>query len=781
MLGARKDILLMQGGVVRGSMINKYRPPDVELGKKDDDHKFKPARRSGFPLRWRRKRILVVVLGLIVFSVFMHYTGSSSGEKQSVRANPFAYAPPSRDPAHDTGSRWNEIQEPTGAPPGMRSPSKGEATPQTFSGAFKFYRLARSLRGASHTDGYRKINRNVLFAASSLASASTLIPLACEMSRWNRNWVHLAFLGRADIPLDDILAINGVDPEKCRVLWHDARPDYSEWSTEERAQGAVQSALTHIQSFLHPQVAVVDDEGSEDAFFTAAVRNRTDAFGMPRIEVPVGKSEDYTWLTRLDAGSLSAWHTPTVDILVQVPADSSGVLHLLKSLKEADYAGLGHPRITLDLPPALDPTVQRVLESFVWPHTRHAASENQLVLRRRLANHRATQESTAIAFTESFYPANRDAHVLVLDPAAVVAPGYFHYVKYVLLEYRYASSGDDSSSVMGVSLELPSLLVDGKTALTPPGRRDMHAAQYTALANPSDETASGEAVPFAMQAPNAHAALFFADAWSEWHSFLSERVSMHQHRKSKGKGATRVKLVSESMPSWAEYMLEFMRARGYFLLYPGTTGREKLVSVHSEMVRAPEEFNPSLSSNNGDDDSPKPEDLDAPFLRAASPASASKLPEPPLLRHAQPLHRTLPFDGDLPEVEHLPKLLYNGHKMDPSSIAVVAAKYRKQFMEEVGGCTVPKGKRRKAVQGSAGDLFCFGDEGMEEWEDDWVLAGELAKGTPVAAKADAVQGVGTAAAAASIEEAVAMTTSLVPRSTLVPTPAKKLPGGVHDI
>ncbi|KAF3043075.1 hypothetical protein E8E11_002476 [Didymella keratinophila] len=785
MLQARKDILLIQGGVVRGSMINKFRPPDVELGKKDDDHKFKPARRSGFPLRWRRKRILAMILGLIAFSVFMHYTGSSSGEKKSVHANPFAYTPPSRDPAHDSGSRWTEIQEPTGAPPGLRSPSKGEPTPHTFPGPFKFYRLARSLRGAAHTDGYRKINRNVLFAAASLQSAATLIPLACEMGRWNRNWVHVAFLGREDIPLDDILAINGVDREACKVLWHDARPDYSEWSTEERAQASVQSALTHIQSFLHPQVAVVDDEGSEDAFFTAGVRNRTDAFGMPRIEVPVGSSEEYTWMTRLDAGSLSAWHTPTVDILVQVPADSSSVLHLLKSLKEADYAGLGYPRITLDLPPSLDPTVQRVLESFVWPHTHHRNAENQLVLRRRIPNHRASQEAAAIAFAESFFPANRDAHVLVLDPAAVVAPSYFHYIKYALLEYRYSSFGrDDSSSVMGISLELPSMLVDGETPLTPPGKRDMHAAQYTALADLSDKTARGAGVPFAMQAPNAHASLFFGHVWSEWHSFLGERVSMHQQRLGKGKGASRVKLLSETMPSWAEYMLEFMRARGYFLLFPGTTGKEALVSVHGEMVRAPEEFTSSTSKASGDEEDETPKlDLDAPFLRAASGGQQGKLkpPEPPLVRHSQPIHRTLPFDGDLPEVEHLPKLLYNGHKMDPSSIAVVAAKYRRQFMEEVGGCKVPKGKKRKQVQGSARDLFCFGDEGEEEWEDDWLLAGggKAEDGKTPAAEKAASAGAKTSNLAGKAPAASG--TESTPVATPSPTPAAKHAGGVHDI
>ncbi|KAJ4379892.1 hypothetical protein N0V86_005076 [Didymella sp. IMI 355093] len=679
MLAARKDILLMQGGVVRGSMINKFRPPDVELGKKDDDHKFKPARRHNgvFPFRWRRKRVLVVVLGLVLFSVVMHFSRSSPGDKERITANPFSYTKPSSDPAADDESRW-DIREPAGAPPGMRAPRQGEATPHTFDGAFKFYRLARSLRGAAHTDGYRKVNRNVLFAMSSLQSAATLIPLACEMAKWNRNWVHAAFLGREDIPLNDILDINGVDRKTCAAIWHDARPDYTEYSSDERAEASVQSALTHIQSFLHPQVAIVDDAVSEDAFFTAGVRNRTDVLDIPLIQVPKDKSEDYTWMTRLDAGSLSNWHTPTVDILVQVPPDSSSVLHLLKSIAEADYAGFALPRITLELPTDLDPTVQRVLEAFHWPpHAAHRSS--QLVLRRRIHAPRPTQEDAAIRFLELFYPATHNNHVLLLAPTAQLSPMYFHYLRYTLLEYRYSSFGlDDSSAPMGVSLELPSQLVDGKTPLIPPAPKDMHDERYTQLADV-------KAVPFLMQAPNAHAALFFGDAWTEWHSFLSERVTMHHRAK---KGVSKAKLVSETLPSWAEYMLEFMRARG---------------------------------------------------------------------------------------------LLFDGAKISPIKVAVAAAKYRTSFMEEVGGCKVPKGKRRKVVKGSARDLFCFGDEGAGDWEDDWVLAEETAAETAGGIKSSGVQEVGKTAPAAvstwSGQGAVVATPSPTSATRL----AAKLAGGVHDV
>ncbi|KAF2626762.1 hypothetical protein BU25DRAFT_411296 [Macroventuria anomochaeta] len=564
------------------------------------------------------------------------------------------------------------------------------------------------------------------------------------MSKWNRNWVHAAFLGREDIPLEDVLDINGIDRKKCLAIWHDARPDYTEYSTDERAELSVQSALTHIQSFLHPQVAIMDDALSEDAFFVKGIRNKTETLGMPLIEVPRDKWEDYMWMTRLDAGSLKSWHLPTIDILVQVPPDSSSVLHLLKSIKQADYSGLALPRITLELPTDLDPTVEQSLENFQWPpHKTHPLAGNRLVLRRRIANHRATQEDAAIRFLELFYPNNVDnSHVLLLSPQAQLSPQYFHYISYLLLEYRYSSfAADGIDNVMGVSLELPSLLVDGKTKLAPPTISDMHAERYKKL------YASTASVPFMMQAPNSHATLFFGDKWAELHSFLGNRVSKHQ---KSPKTVSRPKLVSETLPSWTEYMLEVMRARGYFLLYPATTSPSALVAIHNELYRAPEEYAPDPEAGTKDTP-PAPEALNEPFLRAVSPPPPPpKNPEHPLVPHSQPLHKILPFDGDLPETEHMPQLLFNGAKMDPSSVAVVAAKYANTFREEVGGCTVPKGKRRKVYVGSAADLFCFGDE-EGEWEDDWALAGEKKEGTTstrtvLAVSSTRVVGDGTATA-----------------------------------
>lgn len=322
----------------------------------------------------------------------------------------------------------------------------------------------------------------------------------------------------------------------------------------------------------------------------------------------------------------------------------------------------------------------------------------------------------------------------------------------MLLEYRYSSFAiDTNDAIMGASLSLPSLLIDGKTKLMPPTARDMHAERYL---KPSDNRTP---VPFLMQAPNPHATLFFSDKWTELHSFLRHRVSF-LHQKGTEKTAARPKLASETLPSWTEYALEFMRARGYALVYPGLTSADALATVHNEMYRAPEEYTaPQSLASDGENEkeTPPKADLTEPFLREATPPSPPKNPERPLVSHASPLHKILPFDADLPEAEHFPHLLFNGVKMDPSSVGQVAGKYANVFREEVGGCVVPKGKKRVWMSGSAEDLFCAKGMGEGGWEEDWTVdRTERPVGASAAASATVSATASTAASPSVVEREV---------------------------
>lgn len=593
-----------------------------------------------------------------------------------------------------------DTSEPTGTPPGIRAPKAGEPIPHTFDGDFKFYRLASSLHGAAHTNGYRAINRNIIFAMSSLRSASTMLPMICEMANWSRNWVHAVFMGREDLDLTEILEINGIDQIKCPAIWHDARPDHSEYSSDDRAESVVMTAMTHIHTFLHPQAAIIDDALSEDGFFVKGMRARTKSLGMPLIEIPKDKVDSMMWMTRLDAGSLRSWHLPAVDILIQVPPGSSGVARLLRSIRSADYSGVNLPHITIELPADVDESVERYLDDFKWPVAGH---QSHITTRRRIGTQRLTQEESAIRFLELFYPSSKHSHLLLLSPQVELSSQYYQYLMYTLLEYRHSTySVDDAAGVFGTTLEIPSTLLDGKTAFTGPKADDMHSPRYSKL------FANTNSAPFLWQSPNSHATLVFGDKWSEFHSFVSNRVA----KQSK----PRHKLVSETLPAWMEYMLEFMRARGYALFYPGAASRDAFVTIHNELYRAPEEF---LKPTPLEEETTVPSQaLTEPFSLANTPAPPPKGVESYLVSGSRPVHLVLPFGGDLPEIADLPYFTHNGEEVPHSNVASIASTYADKYREVIGGCESVVGKHRKVVPGSARDLFCFGNEEESDWEDD---------------------------------------------------------------
>ncbi|OCL08599.1 hypothetical protein AOQ84DRAFT_354410 [Glonium stellatum] len=686
-------------------------PSDEELGKRDDDHK--PGRTPPWwnvwrtPLRYRKRRIVLALLACYFIYVFIHNIPTDLGPVHgrglggSQQTVPIGRTSPSHT-------------EPTGPPPGIAK-SKEDGPPQhTYNGQIRFFKLAVSLHGAATSLGYRQMDRNVLFAISNLKSASVLIPMICEMARWNRNYVHAVFMGRDAIPMDDILEINGVDKGNCGAYWHDARPDYSEYSTDFRAEGSVAAAMNHIHTFLRPHVIIMDDSIQEDAFFVRSIRAKAKEQGLTIVEVPKDGSENFMWITRLDSGSLKSWHKATVDILIQASPQSSGsLIRLLKSIGAADYTGLKPPRLIMELPSNQDPPLQHYLENLVWPPSAkdNPLMSNLLTIRHRIPNQRISPEEASIRFLESFYPASpSNSHVLLLSPQAQLSPLYYHYLKYNLLEYKYSSySADDAKKVIGVSLEIPAHLLDGTSSFKAPALKKMNNVKYKA-------TTDIASVPFLWEAPNSNAALYFGDKWVELHSFLSNRIAIEHQGPRK---ASRAKIVSETLPSWTEYFLEFMRARGYSLLYPGTTSAENFVTIHNELYRLPEEFSPVAPKQAGTEDEGAPPKLpDGPFLTAEPLPEPPNNFEPPLIPF-RPLHAVLPFDGDLAEIPHLPYLLYTGEYIHPENVTTVANSFMARFQQDVGNCKpTPEGKKRKVKVGSADDLFCFSEVLDDDFEDD---------------------------------------------------------------
>ena len=201
------------------SFLGSLFPGDKELGKKDDDHR---PRNNGsvLPGSWtarrqisgvRRRKAIYVVLGLFAIFLFVKNIPSdlgSNGLKGDSRV------------VRHTGSLAAPTQQdtPYGKPP---HPSKSSGEDEHyFEGPVKFYKLAATLHAVATLAGHYGQNRNVLFAASSLKSASEIMPLACEMASLKRNNVHFAFMGREDLEMHEIRELNGINDDECNVHWH---------------------------------------------------------------------------------------------------------------------------------------------------------------------------------------------------------------------------------------------------------------------------------------------------------------------------------------------------------------------------------------------------------------------------------------------------------------------------------------------------------------------------------------------------------------------------------
>jgi len=68
---------------------------------------------------------------------------------------------------------------------------------------------------------------------------------------------------------------------------------------------SVTASLEHIQTFIHPQVIIVDDPGREDDFFTTALRSKAVDMKQSVMELPEDAARNMMWITRLDSAALA--------------------------------------------------------------------------------------------------------------------------------------------------------------------------------------------------------------------------------------------------------------------------------------------------------------------------------------------------------------------------------------------------------------------------------------------------------------------------------------------
>ncbi|PFH58386.1 hypothetical protein XA68_13727 [Ophiocordyceps unilateralis] len=650
---------------------------DEEMAKKDDDHN---ARRPP-PLQWtaavrapRPSWLLRLISYLLVACavVFLVYHAAGFGYRDD------RYLPLS--------SRGQDSSQHRLRPPGFDSVSRAQSDAagqrQVQDGPIQHMELLASIRALAATGSGLNRNRNVLFAAASLQSAATLLPMACSMARELHSYVHFAFMGRSDIPMQELLKINGID-QSCPLLLHDARPDYAATSTEERMILAVERAMIIIHRLVPPQVVLVDSTMAEEPYFHHGTRKYIDRFQTTLIELPEKPGTRLSWITKLDSSALAAWDKVRFDIIVHSPRTGTGNLkRLLQSLARADLGGHQVPHLVVELPSVVEAPLEKFLAGFKWPPPNSGAERapSMLSLRHRISRPRLTEEESSVRLLESFWPTNPSlSHVLYLSPHMEISPYFFHYVKYCLLFRRHSrmAAGEFlSSSIMAMSFAVPTTLASGKQPFSPPRL-------------PSGGGAQAEGTSFLWQAPTSDAVLFLGDKWVELHGYVA-RVLEAQKAISDPPALLANKQVGRQVPAWVEYALQLSRLRGYLTLYPGQDTANAIATAHSDLSDEPEEFGPPTASV---DRGRQTED--GQVIGVSEAASQVDMLE------------ALPDEGLQRRLDELPLLSWDGRLLgEGETLGKDAMELATDFRRQVGQCTEDELEGQILADKHARDLFC---------------------------------------------------------------------------
>ncbi|RJE23582.1 hypothetical protein PHISCL_04082 [Aspergillus sclerotialis] len=682
---------------------------DEELGKKDDDYKLRSDKlHSWRPQQWRpsrmpRRLLLMLAVAYLIY-IFFHsistdltpaaerykYRGTQSQQKSSQW--PFSISTPAVVSQH--------------GPPPRDESQAGNRDDFYYDGHIIFNSLGNSLLRFQKQSDRHFVKHAVVFAASSLRGVSDLLPLACRMANRTINNVHFVLMGRNGVSIEGIQYVNGIHDSDCPVHWHDSRPDYARWSTDDRMERAVVAGLSYVESYIHPDAIITQGESLEDAFFLKGTQRKTRDNGVPYIVLP-SSSTNLIWLSTLDSTALRGsyhtissigthlltalaivWNDVRIEILLHAPAESSGsLIRLIKSLENADYLGLP-PTLTIELPPRPDPHLLHFLEKMKWP----LHLSGKVTVRRRVRPHAMNAAESALRTTEAFYPRNPNtSHLLLLSPQVELAPSFYHYLLYSSLKYRRSSQEETSSKLLGISLELPSSKPTDNKPFTALRQKEANR----------DIKTEGTLPHFLWQAPNSNAAMYFGDKWAEFHSFLSTRLAIQE--KETGT-ASHEEIISRKRPTLMEFILEFIRAKGYYMLYPSfpRKGIYPLATVHKELYHSPEEFFHSDSSNLLETPAPYVEGLAEPltteFVGEAEPG------ERPLSQASTIIPLLAEYEAGLPEISTLPLLSYRGERLSSEIYRQDTEEYARKFRIRYGGCH----DSHSGYQNSY-DLFCMNE------------------------------------------------------------------------
>ncbi|KAJ5101735.1 hypothetical protein NUU61_003957 [Penicillium alfredii] len=687
------------------------RRADEELGKKDDDHRlseparFQPLRHGKFA---RPRRLIAILIVLVVVHQFFKHmptdlspaaerynpTIAKLRHQNPVRpADSEKYSEKGSEKAPGNGQGRGFDKDPGKPPviPEERPQRQGhQREPQNSEGSYdegiKFYELARSLPRDKHPENGS--SREVVFAASSLRSVSDLLPLACRMAGRGLNHVHFVLMGKEEVSIEGIKKVIGIKDPECPMTWHDSRPDHAPQSTNSRMERAVSGGLGFIQTYLQPEVVITQGKNWEDPFFWDGVEAHAKETGTPHIGLS-SASRDLMWVASMDSTALRVWNDLRIDMVVHASESTGSLTKLLQSLDAADYLG-STPQLTIEIPPQVDSQLLQLLRREGDGLSQLAG---RITLRRRIQQRSTDATESSLRTVESFYPYDPTvSHVLILSPQAELGPSFYHYLKYTTLHYKHSSHSQRlSAKLLGISLELPSSKPTADSEqFTPPSTPIMNHA----------ESGEQEFLPsFLWQAPNSNAALYFGDKWVEFHSFLSSRLATPTAQPA---GDSQGKLMSTTYPSFMEYLLEMIRAKGYSMVYPSFPGRKSspLATIHTELYQPPGFTQGTGPVRPGEQSFKVIEDPNQPLTLEGTDTLGTV--EEPLNRVSTIMPLLDLFSMDLPGLDSLPLLSYDGKDLTTQADTQQTKEYAREFRIRYGGCTDDS-----TADDPSADLFCL--------------------------------------------------------------------------
>ena len=150
-----------------------------------------------------------------------------------------------------------------------------------------------------------------------------------------------------------------------------------------------------------------------------------------------------------------------------------------------------------------------------------------------------------------------------------------------------------------------------------------------------------------------------------------------------------------------EYLLELMRAKGYYMLYPSFPGHTaaSLVTVHHDLYHSPEEYAHEVSLNTGKKPIPEIDNPDMPLEPLMD-----DVPEKPLTRAPTIMPLLDLFESGLPDIEELSLLSYDGEELTPETYYSQTREYAEKFRLRQGHCS----QDSIVTEGAGLDLFCLG-------------------------------------------------------------------------